>query len=109
MVNAIPSGTADTPFSLYSAICFLLAIIKLIQLIDVANDIVNKTAPRKVTSKRAKKIFRSLKNLTVVTLAVACVTLAAAIDLKAAGEEIVLHNEAFTLHNIGGGLYDGCI
>ena len=89
--------------------CFLLAIIRLIQLVDVANDIVNKSAPRKVTSKRAKKIFRSLKNITVVVLGVACVTLAAAIDLKAAGEEIILHNEAFTIHNMGGGLYDGCI
>lgn len=91
------------------SVCFLLTIIKLLQLLEVANDIVNKSNPRNVTSKRAKKIFKSLKNITVVALAVVCVSLAAAIDLKAAGEEIILLDEAFIIHNMRGGLYYGCI
>ena len=45
------------------------------KVVDITNDIVNKYAQRKVASKRAKKIFESLMNITIVTLATASVTL----------------------------------
>lgn len=78
---------------------------KTFQLVDVALDIVNKSVPRKVTSKRAKKIFKNLKGLLVALMITAIVTLTAAIDLRSAGEEI----ELIHLYSIGGGLGNGCI
>jgi geranylgeranyl pyrophosphate synthase len=78
---------------------------KTFQLVDVALDIVNKSVPRKVTSKRAKKIFKHLRGLLVALMITAIVTLTAAIDLRSAGEEI----ELIHLYSIGGGLGNGCI
>ena len=90
-------------------ICMLLTIIKLIQLLDVAIDIINKSSPRRVTAKRAKKIFCHLKNILIVMLFTACLTLAAAIDLRAAGEEIDLMNKTYIIQTVGGGLRHDCI
>jgi geranylgeranyl pyrophosphate synthase len=78
---------------------------KTFQLVDVALDIINKSVPRKVTSKRAKKIFKHLRGLLVALMITAIVTLTAAIDLRSAGEEI----ELIHLYSIGGGLGNGCI
>jgi len=82
-----------------------MIIMKTFQLVDVALDIVNKSVPRKVTSKRAKKIFKHLRGLLVALMITAIVTLTAAIDLRSAGEEI----ELIHLYSIGGGLGNGCI
>lgn len=78
---------------------------KTFQLVDVALDIINKSVPRKVTSKRAKKVFKHLRGLLVALMITAIVTLTAAIDLRSAGEEI----ELIHLYSIGGGLGNGCI
>lgn len=78
---------------------------KTFQLVDVALDIINKSVPRKVTSKRAKKIFKHLRGLLVALMITAIVTMTAAIDLRSAGEEI----ELIHLYSIGGGLGNGCI
>lgn len=78
---------------------------KMFQLVDVALDIVNKSVPRRVTSKRAKKIFKHLKGLLIVLLIAGLVTLTAAIDLRSAGEEV----ELLHAYTIGGGLGYGCI
>jgi geranylgeranyl pyrophosphate synthase len=78
---------------------------KTFQLVDVALDIINKSVPKKVTSKRAKKIFKHLRGLLVALMITAIVTLTAAIDLRSAGEEI----ELIHLYSIGGGLGNGCI
>lgn len=85
--------------------CIILIIMKTFQLVDVALDIINKSVPRKVTSKRAKKIFKHLRGLLVALMITAIVTLTAAIDLRSAGEEI----ELIHLYSIGGGLGNGCI
>lgn len=83
----------------------ILTIMKMFQLLDVALDIVNKNVPRKITSKRAKKIFKELRGLLIVLLITCIITLTAAIDLRSAGEEV----EFIHSYTIGGGLYHGCI
>ena len=90
-------------------VCMLLTTLKVFQLLNLAMDIANKSIPKKVSSRRAKRIFKSLKSIVVVMLLMGCVTLAAAIDLRSAGEEVELFNASHLIYYHSGGLGYGYI
>ena len=84
--------------------CMILILIKIFQLLDVALDIVNKNVPRRVTSKRAEKIFKQLKILLIIFLLAGIATLISAINHGSPEEIEFIHT-----YTIGGGLGYGCI
>lgn len=74
------------------------------QLLDVALDIINKNAPIRDTSKRAKKLFKHLKILLIVFLFAGIAILISATNHGSPEEIEFIHT-----YTIGGGLGYGSI